>query len=251
VSILTSPLSFRLCLLLRQVLPTPCVAGSATQQWEHYNNSEGTPSNLRLHLRLVKDGRCLAIFNGGTGTDVGVWGCGTDDPSGQGWDITPGPGGVHSRDKGSPTLCMAPAPTRPPQPPPPSPPTPKNDTRVYNQNAACKGAYTKTPSLCEGVESHPAVLLALGMLPGASHGIDTATMNRTLDLVAETWDWDGAWGWDFGLTAMTAARLNRTDAVDHLLHDSPKNSYLTCGCNAPLTCYLPGRLTRRHTLYNA
>ena len=39
---------------------------------------------------------------------------------------------------------------------------------------------------------------------------------------------------------MTAARLNRSDAVDILLTNSSKNVYLSCGCNAPLLCYLPG-----------
>ena len=87
--------------------------------------------------------------------------------------------------------------------------------------------------------SHPA-LLALGMLPGKAHGIDAATMNRTLDEVLKTWNWPSAWGWDFGLMAMTAARLGRSDAVDILMKNATKNSYLTCGCNAPLTCYLPG-----------
>ena len=39
---------------------------------------------------------------------------------------------------------------------------------------------------------------------------------------------------------MTAARLGRTDAVDILMQNTTKNGYLACGCNAPLTCYLPG-----------
>ena len=81
------------------------------------------------------------------------------------------------------------------------------------------------------------------MLPGLQHGIDAATMNRTLDEVLKTWDFPNAWGWDFGLMAMTAARLGRTDAVDILMTDTTKNVYLKCGCNdktAPLTCYLPG-----------
>ena len=97
---------------------------------------------------------------------------------------------------------------------------------VYNQNAACTGAYTSGAHLCEGRTSHPAVLLALGMLPGLQHGIDAATMNRTLDEVLKTWDFTSAWGWDFGLMAMTSARLGRTDAVDILMMDTPKNAYV-------------------------
>ena len=124
---------------------------------------------------------------------------------------------------------------------------------VYNQNRACKGAYTSEPSLCEGTESHPAVLLALGMLPGEQHGIDKAIMNRTLDegapsslalclclclcasvclsysvcasLVLKTWNLPDAWGWDFGLMAMTAARLGRNDAAEILMTAATKNEY--------------------------
>jgi hypothetical protein len=32
-----------------------------------------------------------------------------------------------------------------------------------------------------------------------------------------------AWGWDFGLMAMTAARLHRADAIDILMRDTPRN----------------------------
>lgn len=52
-----------------------------------------------------------------------------------------------------------------------------------------------------GTSSHPAVLLALGMLPGDEYGIDRAIMNRTLDEVLATWNLPQAWGWDFGLMA--------------------------------------------------
>lgn len=39
---------------------------------------------------------------------------------------------------------------------------------------------------------------------------------------------------------MTAARLRRNDAADILMTEATKNTYLPCGCNAPLLCYLPG-----------
>ncbi len=60
-----------------------------------------------------------------------------------------------------------------------------------------------------------------------------------------TWDSAGAWGWDFPLIAMTAARLGRPrDAVDALLMDVPKNTWLPNGHNpqvprADLPVYLP------------
>ena len=62
---------------------------------------------------------------GGGGPGVGIWGCGHDDPSGQGWDIAGDTGLVTSRDAGSPALCMLP-------PAPPAPP--KTSDIVYNQN---------------------------------------------------------------------------------------------------------------------
>ena len=222
-----------------QLLPTKCDAESATQQWIRPTNASQPQTNL--HLKSVQDGRCLAVWNGGKGKDgadgVGVWKCGVDDPSGQGWDVDAATSVVSSRDRGSSLLCMASLHPPPPLPlPGPRPPA----SMIYNQNAACTGAYTASAQLCEGDSSHPAVLLALGMLPGEAHGIDAATMNRTLDEVLKTWNWPSAWGWDFGLMAMTAARLGRSDAVDILMKNATKNSYLTCGCNAPLTCYLPG-----------
>jgi hypothetical protein len=91
------------------------------------------------------------------------------------------------------------------------------------------------------------------MLPGEQHGIDKAIMNRTLDegapsslalclclclcasvclsysvcasLVLKTWNLPDAWGWDFGLMAMTAARLGRNDAAEILMTAATKNEY--------------------------
>lgn len=71
---------------------------------------------------------------------------------------------------------------------------------------------------------HPALLGAFGMLPG--YGVDTMVMERTYQQVQSTWKYNTCWGWDFPLVAMTAARLGHpADAVDMLLHDSPKNSF--------------------------
>jgi len=55
---------------------------------------------------------------------------------------------------------------------------------------------------------HPTMLAPLGLLPG--RGVDRATMERTLDAVLKTWDWETKiWGWDYPMIAMTAARLGR------------------------------------------
>jgi hypothetical protein len=68
---------------------------------------------------------------------------------------------------------------------------------------------------------HPAILGALGMLPG--DGVDIDTMQRTLDKLLATWLMDRVWGWDFPMMAMCAARLGRSEvALDLLLTDSGK-----------------------------
>ncbi|MGD0351821.1 MAG: twin-arginine translocation signal domain-containing protein [Verrucomicrobiota bacterium] len=89
---------------------------------------------------------------------------------------------------------------------------------------------------------HPALVGALGMLPGDD--VDLATMRQSLARVMEVWQWDRAWGWDFGNAAMCAARTGRPDlAVNALLLDSVKNRYLPNGHNyqrEDLPVYLPG-----------
>ena len=77
---------------------------------------------------------------------------------------------------------------------------------------------------------HPTMLAPLGILPGGPD-VDRATMNRTLDAVLQTWDWETKiWGWDYPMIAMTAARLGRPeDAVAILLRDGPNNIYLPNG----------------------
>lgn len=76
----------------------------------------------------------------------------------------------------------------------------------------------------EGIENmwgkynfeHPALIGALGMLPG--DGVDVPTMKRTLDRVHERWNLGDVWGWDFPMLAMCAARLGQTErAIDYLL----------------------------------
>ncbi|NIA28398.1 MAG: glycoside hydrolase family 65 [Actinobacteria bacterium] len=89
---------------------------------------------------------------------------------------------------------------------------------------------------------HPSLLGAYGMLPG--NVVDAETMRRTLKKVMQTWNWESTWGWDFPLTAMTAARVGEPElAVDALLMDSGKNRYLLNGHNYQvkhLPLYLPG-----------
>lgn len=89
---------------------------------------------------------------------------------------------------------------------------------------------------------HPSMLGALGILPGTL--IDPVKMKRTLQRVRDEWQWETAWGWDFPMCAMTAARLGETEsAVDFLLMDVTKNTYLANGHNyqdSSLTAYLPG-----------
>ena len=69
-------------------------------------------------------------------------------------------------------------------------------------------------------------------------------MRKTLIHVMENWDWKDTWGWDYPLMAMTAVRLNEPElALDALLMDVPKNTYLPNGHNyqtTELPLYLPG-----------
>ena len=89
---------------------------------------------------------------------------------------------------------------------------------------------------------HPSMVGAFGMLPGER--IDLDVMKRTLSRVHREWRWETAWGWDFPMCAMTVARLGeRQQAVDFLLMETPKNTYLPNGHNYQgkhLTAYLPG-----------
>ena len=90
---------------------------------------------------------------------------------------------------------------------------------------------------------HPAVLAAYSTIP-AANGLDTTIMKNTFDLVWKIWKWSDTWGWDFPLTAMTAARLHMPEkAVEALLMPIRTNTYLVNGHNYQderLTIYLPG-----------
>ena len=90
---------------------------------------------------------------------------------------------------------------------------------------------------------HPAVLAACGMLPYQPL-FETRSMKNTYDWVIRNWDFSTMWGWDFGVLAMTAARLGEpAKAVDALLMNVQKNTYLPNGHNYQndrLKLYLPG-----------
>ncbi len=107
---------------------------------------------------------------------------------------------------------------------------------VYLAHENCPQTYT------ERNYDHPSMLGAFGMLRG--DGVDRDKMRRTLKKVLKGWQWDKTWGWDYPLTAMTAARLGETKlAVDALLMETEKNRYLPNGHNwqrPNLPCYLPG-----------
>jgi hypothetical protein len=89
---------------------------------------------------------------------------------------------------------------------------------------------------------HPTLLGAYGMLPNAEVDIDM--MRRTLEQVMTSWNWQHTWGWDFPMTAMTAARVGCPElAIKALLMDEEKNIYLNNGHNYQsdrLPLYLPG-----------
>ena len=107
---------------------------------------------------------------------------------------------------------------------------------VYLAHENCPQTYT------ERNHDHPSMLGALGVLPGET--VDAEIMRRTLRKTLVEWKWDQTWGWDYPLTAMTAARLGeRKVALDALLMVTEKNRYLPNGHNYQrpnLPCYLPG-----------
>lgn len=107
---------------------------------------------------------------------------------------------------------------------------------VYLAHANCPDTFTKKN------HDHPSMVGALGILPGSL--VNREIMRRTLLLVKEVWQWDTAWGWDFPMCAMTAARLGMGDlAIEFLLMDAVKNTYLPNGHNYQrpnLSAYLPG-----------
>lgn len=117
-------------------------------------------------------------------------------------------------------------------------PLPKQNG-VYLATESAKDSYTNPAYKTD----HPSVLGAFGMLPETSR-LDKEVMKKTFNLVWNTWSWNDTWGWDFPMTAMTAARLNMPEkAVDALMMNILTNTYLINGHNYQddrLRLYLPG-----------
>lgn len=90
---------------------------------------------------------------------------------------------------------------------------------------------------------HPAVLGALGILP-QNKLVRPDYMKNTLNWIWDNWNWGKTWGWDYPMTAMSAARLGEPEkAVGALLMDKRTNTYLINGHNyqdSRLRVYLPG-----------
>lgn len=117
--------------------------------------------------------------------------------------------------------------------------TPEKDG-IYQAGRPCK----EEPLFDVHASSdHPAVLGAFGLLP--TDHIDKQKMTKTLDWVMDNWHWQTTWGWDYGMMAMTAARLGQPEtALKALLIETQKNTYLPNGHNFQtadrLRIYLPG-----------
>jgi len=111
---------------------------------------------------------------------------------------------------------------------------------VYLSHENCPDTFTKLPFYTD----HPSMLQMYGVLD--SDKVDINIMSATLDKVNEVWDKKTFYGWDFPVMAMTACRLGRyREAVDYLLIDSPKNTYMENGHNRmvgddALPAYMPG-----------
>lgn len=113
----------------------------------------------------------------------------------------------------------------------------KNGLYLFTETAS--DSYTNQRYLTD----HPMVLGLYGILP-LTPMVDIGVLNNSLDAVLQKWHWETCWGWDFPMAAMNAAALGRPElAVDLLLKDTVKNSYLLNGHNyqdEDLSLYLPG-----------
>jgi len=111
---------------------------------------------------------------------------------------------------------------------------------VYLAHENCPDTFSKLPFYTD----HPSMLAIYGVLD--SEKTDNGIMSATLDKVLSVWDKKTFYGWDFPMMAMTACRLGRyKDAIDLLLAESPKNTWLENGHNKmtgddALPLYLPG-----------
>ena len=67
-------------------------------------------------------------------------------------------------------------------------------------------------------------------------------MMNTVNSIHSEWDWTSGWGWDFGLMAMAALRLDRDDLFfEFLLYNATLNTFGENGANYGRGMpYLPG-----------
>ena len=118
--------------------------------------------------------------------------------------------------------------------------SPARKDGAYLAHENCPDTFSALPFYTD----HPSMLAMYGVLD--SDKIDREIMSATLDKVLAVWDKKTFYGWDFPVMAMTACRLGRLkDAIDILLMESPKNTYLANGHNMmvgddALPAYLPG-----------
>jgi hypothetical protein len=88
-------------------------------------------------------------------------------------------------------------------------------------------------------DDHPSLLAGLGVVPPTPL-IDPAIMAATVRHVIDTWEWDSAWGWDFPVVAMTAARLGDAElAADILTRAAFKNRFSAVGHGPQMSSLLP------------
>jgi len=117
-------------------------------------------------------------------------------------------------------------------------PLPQKDG-LYLSAESAPDSYTNPRFLSD----HPVVIGIYGILPNSGM-IDFEAMKRTFSYVWEHWQWNDTWGWDFPMTAMTAARLGLPEkAIDALFMDVETNTFLSNGHNyqnKSLKIYLPG-----------
>ena len=110
---------------------------------------------------------------------------------------------------------------------------------VYLAAESAPDSYTRESYMTD----HPSVLGAFGFLPKTKL-LDTAIIHNTFNLIWQKWNWKETWGWDFPLTAMSAARLGLRDkAIDALFMNVMTNTYLANGHNYQddrLRIYMPG-----------
>ncbi len=118
-------------------------------------------------------------------------------------------------------------------------PAPAHIDNLYLGIGNGPDSYTRS----ENMRDHPMVLGTLGMLP-LWEKVNPQIMRNTLDYIMQNWDWPHTWGWDYPMVAMCATRLLEPEkALDALLKETPKNTYLINGHNYQderLRVYLPG-----------